>query len=527
MKPLTYSIARSAGIVGIFTLLSRLVGLYRDRLFASSFGAGDLLDAYYASFRFPDLIFNLLILGTLSVAFIPVFTEYFVKDREEANRISNSVLNFFFFGMSAVMLVLLFFVPDIAKVVAPGFTGVKMQNTITLTRIFLLSPVIFTASSVFSSILTAQKKFFIISLAPIIYNLGIIAGVKFLYPHFGLRGLGYGVIIGALGHLVIQAAAAARVGFSYRPVLDLKHPGVQKILRLFVPRIFGVDNSQLSLLIASIIGSTLASGSIAVFNFANNLQAVPIGIFAVSFAVAAFPSLSESFVRGDDKEFNHVLVKTMVNILFFALPISAMMLVLRAQITRVVLGSGHFDWEATRLTANTLGLFAVSIFAQSLTPLFSRAFYARHNTKTPVLIGLFCLAVNVLLSYLFGKHFGVLGLSAGFAVSSILNCAMLYFSLRRKIKHLDDAYLALSTLKIILAAVLMAIVIYVVLYYLGLYIPLDTGLHVLIQGGVGGIVGVAAFVGLSSLFDLEQTAFFWKFLKQKVWDKMLFRERVE
>jgi len=396
-----------------------------------------------------------------------------------------------------------------------------------MNRIFLLSPIIFTVSSVFSSILNGLKRFLIVSIAPIIYNLGIIIGVKYLFPHFGLRGLAYGVILGALGHLVIQAAAAIKSGFRYLAILDLKHPGVRKILKLFVPRIFGVDNSQFSLLIASIIGSTLASGSIAVFNLANNLQAVPIGIFAVSFAVASFPSLSESFVRKDDREFNHTLVKTMVNVLFFALPISAMMLVLRAQITRVILGAGNFDWEATRLTANTLGIFAISIFAQSLIPLFSRAFYARHNTKVPVVIGLGSMALNLAFSYYLSVHYGVLGLVSGFTLASILNAAALYIVLRRHVRHMDDAYLSYSVLKIILASVLSAIVIYIALYYLGLYIPLDTGLHVLIQGGLAGLIGTATFIGLSSLMDLEQTAFVWSFLKNRVWNKMLFRERVE
>jgi len=527
MNKVSYSIARNASIVGIFTLLSRLVGLYRDRLFASTFGAGDLLDSYYAAFRFPDLLFNLLILGTLSVAFIPVFTEYLVKDPEEANRIANTILNFFFFGMSALALIALAFVPQLAHLIAPGFTGVKYQNTVTLTRIFLLSPVIFTVSSVFGSVLNSVKKFLVVSIAPILYNLGIIFGVKFLYPHFGVSGLAYGVILGALAHLISQAIAAVYRGFSYKPILDLKHPGVRKILKLFVPRIFGVDNSQLSLLIASIIGSVLASGSIAIFNLANNLQAVPIGIFAVSFAVAVFPSLSESFVRKDDKEFNHTLVKTMVNILFFILPISAMILVLRAQITRVVLGAGNFDWQATRLTANTLGIFAISIFAQSLTPLFSRAFYARHNTKIPVIVGLISLALNLLLSYLLSLHFKVLGLTAGFSLASIFNAAVLYIILRMQIRHLDDKYLVSSILKIVLASILSAIVIYIALYYLGLVFPLDTGLHVLIQGGLAGLIGTAAFIGLSSLMDLEQVNFVWRFLREKVWNKMLFRDRLD
>jgi putative peptidoglycan lipid II flippase len=526
------SIVRAAGLIGFFTLLSRLVGLYRDRLFASHFGAGDILDSYYAAFRIPDLVFNLLILGTLSVAFIPVFTEYFHKDPEEANKISNTVLNASFLGMACIVLLLLFFVPEIAKLVAPGFTGKKLSETIILTRIFLFSPVIFTVSSVFSSVLNSLKRFLIVSIAPIIYNFGIIFGIIFLYPHFGIRGLAYGVILGALAHLIIQAAAVfyqrgqSRRHFVYHLEMDLKHAGVRKILRLFVPRIFGIDNSQFSLLIGSIIGSVLASGSIAVFNLANNLQAVPIGIFAISFAVASFPNLSESFAKKDDKEFNHIFVKTAINILFFALPISVLMLLLRAQIIRVILGSGNFDWQATKLTANTLGIFAFSIFAQSLIPLVARAFYARHNTKTPVIIGLVSMAFNLILSYILSRHYGVLGVVAGFSIASVFNFLALYMLLRRQLQHLDDNYLLYAVLKIIFASLLMAIVIYIALYYLGLYFVLDTGWHVFIQGFLAGIIGIAMFLLFSFLLDMEQTRFVFKFLKEKVWNKMLFRDTI-
>ena len=203
------------------------------------------------------------------------------------------------------------------------------------------------------------------------------------------------------------------------------------------------------------------------------------------------------------------------------------MLVLRAQITRVVLGAGNFDWQATRLTANTLGVFALSIFAQGLTPLFSRAFYARQNTKIPVVIGLISMVLNFILSYFLSRHFGVLGLASGFTIASIFNAWVLYIVMRRHIKHLDDKYLLYSVLKILLSTVLMAIAAYVALYYLGLLLPLDTGLHVLIQGFVAGMVGIAVFVGLSGWLALDQTTLVWTFLKNKVWNKMLFREKVE
>ncbi len=517
-----HSIVRAAGIVGLFSLFSRLLGMYRDRLFASTFGAGNTLDAYYAAFRIPDLVFNFLVLGTLSVAFIPVFTEYFVSDPKEANRIANTILNAAFIGMGAICIVLLFFVPEITRVIAPGFGGEKLQNTIVLTRLFLFSPVIFAVSSVFSSILNALKRFLLVSLAPIIYNLGIISGIVFLYPVFGISGLAYGVLLGALGHALIQVPGIFKAGFKYRPILHWRHAGVVKIAKLFVPRIFGIDVSQISLLIASIIGSTLAAGSIAIFNLANNLQTVPIGIFGLSFAIASFPNLSEAYALNDHSQFNSILKKTAVHILYFAIPTSILMLLLRAQIVRVILGTGLFNWTATVLTANSLGVFGLSIFAQALVPLFARAFYARHNTKTPVLIGISAMVLNAVLSWFLGRAYGVVGLAAAFSIASIFNMLALYFTLNlkagdpRKAGSAQKFAWQSAIIKICIATAFMGIAVHYVLIPLAEIFPLHSTIHVFMQGLIAGIIGMAVFFGASKLFGIEETEWAMQVVKKRI-----------
>ena len=253
-----FSVSKAALIVGFFSLLSRLVGLIRDRLFASQFGAGDTLDIYYAAFRIPDFIFNLLILGTLSVAFIPVFTELLTRDEEKAYKVANSILNFSFLAMAVICAGLMLAAEPITKLLVPGFTGQKFLDTVILTRIFLVSPIIFTISNIFSSILNSQKKFIIANVAPIMYNVGIIFGLLVLYPRFGLKGLGFGVVIGALLHLLVQIPEAIHFGYRWQPIVDLRDGHFKKILKLFLPRILGVDNSQISLLIGSVVGSVLA-----------------------------------------------------------------------------------------------------------------------------------------------------------------------------------------------------------------------------------------------------------------------------
>lgn len=498
------TIVKAASILAVFTLLSRLVGLYRDRLFASTFGAGDILDSYYVAFRIPDLVFNLLILGTLSVAFIPVFTEYFIKDKKEANDIANTVLTVTFIVMSALCGILFFFVPEITHLTAPGFTGVKFDNTVLLTRLFLVSPIIFTVSNVFSSVLNALRRFVLVSFAPIIYNFGIIFGVVYFYPRYGIIGLGYGVVLGAFLHLLTQMVGAVSAGFVLKPRMDIKHPGVRKILKLFLPRILGIDNAQMSLLIAGIIGSLLASGTVAIFNLANNLQAVAIGMFGISFAIAVFPNLSESYARKDETEFNRVLLRTAANILFFVVPISVLIIVLRFQIIRLVLGTGRFDLAATKLTANALGVFAISIFAQSISPLFSRAFYSRHNTITPVVIGLSTLSFNAIISFLMAKAFGEIGLVLGFSISNIINAALLFTFLRKRLVEFDDTYLIASALKILFCTFLLAVASYVSMRLFGWVTASNSSLVVLLQFVLASAIGTAVFIGAAFAVGLDE-----------------------
>lgn len=509
-----FSIAKASLIIGALTLASRLVGLYRDRLFASRFGAGDILDVYYAAFRIPDFVFNLLILGTLSAALIPVFGEYLIKNKKKANEIASTVLNVSTLGMLVLCFVLFLLASPLTKILVPGFPDGKFLDTLALTKILLISPVIFTISNVLSSVLNSQKRFFVVALAPILYNLGIIAGLLFFYPRLGLPGLAWGVIFGASLHVLVQLPEALRFGFRWQAVLNFRDQAMLKIARLFVPRIFGLDTSQISLIIGSVIGSILASGSIAVLNLANNLQAVPIGVFALAAAVASFPSLSEAYVKNDGHGYMRLLYRSMRQILFFIIPITILMLLYRAFIVRLAFGAGKFSWQDTILTFNTLGIFTFTLFSQSLTPLFSRAFYARQNTKTPVIIGLISMALNVLASYWLSLSLGVVGIAAGFSLASIFNCAVLFGFLRRSLYkdypfaktlvfELDSQFFR-SLAKIILASLLMGTAAYSLIYALSPLFNTQTTLGILLQSGISGLVAVAVFGFCGLILKIEE-----------------------
>ncbi len=513
-----FSVSKAALIVGFFSLLSRLVGLIRDRLFASQFGAGDTLDIYYAAFRIPDFIFNLLILGTLSVAFIPVFTELLTRDEEKAYKVANSILNFSFLAMAVICAGLMLAAEPITKLLVPGFTGQKFLDTVILTRIFLVSPIIFTISNIFSSILNSQKKFIIANVAPIMYNVGIIFGLLVLYPRFGLKGLGFGVVIGALLHLLVQIPEAIHFGYRWQPIVDLRDGHFKKILKLFLPRILGVDNSQISLLIGSVVGSVLAAGSISVFNLANNLQAVPLGVFAISTAVAVFPLLSELFAKGNEEIFAKNLAGAVNQILFFLIPFTILVLLFRAHIVRLAFGAGKFNWEDTILTFNTLGMFSLSLFAQGLSPLFARAFYARQNTKTPVVVSLLTMVLNAWLAYYLGKTYGVVGMAAGFSIAAAFNAGLLYLLLRKILVknislgaiHNIESDIINRTIKITVTSVLMGLVGYATLYLLAPWFNTHTTTGLLMQSGISFIACLVVFAVVGWYLRIHQVVNFFQ-----------------
>lgn len=499
-----FTVGKAALIIGVLTLLSRLVGFFRQFLFASKFGLSDTLDIYVAAFRIPDTIFNLLILGTLSAAFIPVFSSYYLKDKQHAMEIASTVLNTALLGMLALSTLLFIFAHPLTKLIVPGFDGEKLAQTVVLTRLMLISPIIFTASNVFSSILSSFKRFIAVNVAAILYNVGIIIGLILFYPTMGMLGLGLGVILGALLHAGIQFPAIYKLGFRWQPILNLKDKGVRQILKLFIPRIFGLDISVISLLIASFVGSLLAEGSIAAYTLANDLQAVPLGIFALSTATVLFPILSENFAQNDEERFLKNLQRAVTQILLFIIPISIWMLLFRAQIVRFIYGHGEIGWEQTILLFNALGVFTLALFSQSLVPLFARAFYARQNTKTPVIIGLFSMIINAISSYALAINYGVVGIVAGFAIASFCNCAMLFlilrFQLHKKlpatIMHAMDLYLLKDITKIVSAALFSGVISYGYLYLIEPFINTRTTLGIFIQVSFAGTAGLLAYIML-------------------------------
>ncbi len=510
------TIAGGAIIISFFSILSRLLGLIRDRLLASTFGAGDTLDVYYAAFRLPDLIFNTLVLGALSAAFIPVFLEYWHKNKEESWEIASSILNILLIVLFILGGLFFIFAPFlISHLVAPGFGLEKQVMTVRLTRIMLISIFFFTASNLAGAILNSFKKFLAYSIAPVMYNLGIIFGIIFLVPLLGEIGLAFGVVLGSFLHLLVQIPSLLKTGFSWKPVFNFKHKGVRKVGLLMLPRTFALAVNQVNRLVITNIASTLTVGSIAVYNLADNLQSFPIGIFAIPLAIACFPYLSESAAKNEKEKFAVHFSVTLRRVIFLIVPTSLFIFFLRAQIVRLVLGAGHFSWRDTILTLKTLGYFSLSLFAQALIPLLARAFYALQDTKTPVFIGFLSVGFNLIFALCFTQTLGTPGLALAFSLASIINFLLLYIFLRKKLKWFDEKKIIFSFFKILIISLIAVFFLQIAKTIMGHLVNMRTFSGVFCQFIVAGLVGLVVYLFLAILLKCEEIEVLRLFLGKK------------
>jgi len=515
----------SSLIIAIFSLLSRILGVLRNNLLASTFGAiganaTSSLDSYYAAFRVPDLIYNLLIAGTISAAFIPIFSAYLNKrSKKEAFDFANSLLNILFILLLAIAFVAFIFAPQMIRCFTIGFAPEKTAITIKLTRVMLLSPIFFGLSSFFGSILNSFKRFFFYSLAPVLYNLGIIFGILVLTPRFGLFGVAYGVLIGAFLHLVNQFLAAYfQTGFRYRPILRLRDNDLKKIGKLVVPRILGLSADQINLITDTLFGSMLVAGSVTVLNLANDLQQLALGIVSVSLAIAVFPVLADLFNQERDDEFKVLVQDKIRQILFLIIPMAVGLLILRIQVVRLIYGYGKFGqgWASTVTTASTLGAYVVSYPAAALIPILARSFYARQNTMIPLITSFIAVVINIVLDLLFMRPLGVAGLALATSIALIVNFVLLLTLLSRQLKKFDYNDLFWSVGKIAVISLIMAGFIQLGKNIIGILVNMDTIIGVFLQLAISCGLGAAAYLGFSYLFRSQELRFFLKKIKKKI-----------
>ncbi len=524
-KPIS-SIGEGAFLLGTFTLLSQVFGLFRDRLLANVFGAGKELDIYYAAFRFPDLIFVTVASLVAMAVLIPYLSDAKSKGREFFDTLVSDLFLCFTFAILVVSVVFFFLMPMLVSKAFSGFTGREINEVILLARIILLSPILLGFSNLLGSVAQVYDRFIAYALAPALYNLGIIAGTFFLVPTLGISGVAIGVALGALFHVSIQGLplrgiVSIRELIKFRETLSTAFGRIKKIVLISIPRTIALSSSNLALLGLLSIGSFLGAGAISAFTFGNNLQSVTVSIIGISFATAAFPVLSNLFRMGELDKMRVELVHTARKVIFFTVPAAVFLVVFRAHIVRLILGSGQFSWADTRLVAAALAIFALSLSFQSLYHLFIRTLYAVGDNKKSFLSSIAGALVMILVAFFWYRWsiidptpqfvlssllkvadvpgIQMLALPIGFVFGTIVEALVLWVIVERKIHFSRELWKPIF--HSLGAGIIGAAASYMVLQYTGAFFALNKFVGLLMHAFVGGVVGIA--VSIATLILLE------------------------
>jgi len=537
-----HGINEAALLLGGFAFMSQLLGLVRDRTLAHIVGAGPMLDVYYAAFRIPDFLY----LSIASLASITVLMPFLVNkmsnntdNMDGARNFMNNVFSAYMLFMITASVLIAIFMPVIASYIAPGFSEVQTKLLITTSRIMLLSPIFIGLSNLIGTVTQLFKNFLVFSLSPIFYNLGILFGVIFLYQKLGVYGLAVGVIIGAIMHFLIQVPVVIKHNFFPKFIKKIDWHEILQVVKLSAPRTLTLSCNSLAFIFLIAMASTLKEGSISLFTFAYNLQSVPVGIIGISYSVAAFPVLVKSYFAKDMDNFIKQIVSAAKQIIFWSMPVIMLLIVLRAQIVRVVLGSSTFSWSDTRLTAASVSLFVISLVSQGLVLLFVRGYYAAGNTKKPLLINVSSSIMVIILANIFiyiFRHYPVilakletilrvgdvpgtimLALPLAYAIGSLLNAFLIWFSFKKDFINSKEIDLSETFIESTISAVTMGIVAYVFLGVFDNVFNINTGLGIFLQGFLSGILGIISGIVVLIIFKNEELFDLVKALKNKFW----------
>lgn len=499
--------------------VSRILGLLRDRLLAAQFTPGEL-GVYYAAFRLPNMIFELLVMGALATAFIPVFTAHLTtKGTKDAFAMASSVINIglLIFGIFSVPMVI--FAKQLCHLLAPGFDTNQITLMASFTQIMILAQVFpLIIGNFFTGILQSCRNFLLPALAPIVYNLGIIIAILTLTPFIGLYAPVIGVVLGAIFFAVIQVPTVVALGYKHDLRFSWSDQGTREVGKLMLPRTLGLAVSQIDTTIDLVLSTLLGASAVTVFNFALHLQQLPIGLFGASIAQATLPSLSSYFAQKNLDEFKKIFISSFHQILFLVIPFSAILVVLRIPMVRLVFGASVlFDWESTVATGKTLAFFSLSLFAQALVHLLARTFYAMHDSRTPVVIGAFSVIINTVLSLLFilVYHYQVWSLGLSSSIASIVNMIFLLIFLDRKVGSISRFQLLFPAFKIFLAGLVAGIALYIPIKLLDqLVFDTTKTISLIMLTGVSTVIGLSVYIFFAWFLEVPQVAILTKIFQR-------------
>lgn len=509
------SIKQAVGILFVTVLISNGLGLIRNIIIANrvgvTYGSIGALDQYYAAFIWPDLLYNLIIVGALTSAVLPVLATLEVNNEQGRFwQTYNTILSTALLVLVLALIVLFFLLPWLVPILVPGFTPDERQLTSQLAQAMLLSPLFFTVSQLSTSALQAKKRFLAPALAPIIYNLAIISGAL-LIPQYGLSVLVVGVVLGAAGHFLIQVPAMIGLGWRFRTRIAFNDPQINKILKLMLPRAVALTGNQLLLLVFYRLASNFPDGSIAIYRLTDDLQTAPVLLLANTLAMAVLPDFVRRIAKNNHQEMEELLGKTLRLMIWLFLPLTTFILINRTAIVDLYLAVGHaVDFREVGLAADTLAMFVLSLVFQAGVLILVRAYFARQETLRPTIFSLFSLMISLSVAWWSASYtdWGVVGLAGAFSAGSLLNVILLWHGLRLPLKiiwrdwqgQLNLAMILFGTLLVATAA---SVFERVGMIFSGLFLIGPSGAN-LIELVVGFILSVVIYLIWSKVSNLEQ-----------------------
>lgn len=498
-------ILSSAIILSLMIIVSRLFGFLRYRTLATFF-AKEELDLFLASFRLPDFVFEVLITGALTSAFIPLFIKY-EKNKEELSTSISSIINVMMAGLFFFILLMFLAAPLVIPALTPGFSSDKISTIISLSRFLLIAQLPFLVlGNILSGMAQANKIFIVTAIAPILYNVGIVTGTVFLSHSWWIYGPAVGVSLGALLFLLVQIPTVFVINFRFR-WLTVRRAVVKEFIHLFLPRVFSVITTQIDLTIDLVLATLLGSGSYTIFFFAQHLQLFPVSFIGMAFGQASLPYLSDLYKENKLLEIKKIFVDSALQILFLTVPLSFFFVFARTPIVRLFFGGEKFDWEGTVKTAKTLSYFAFSLPFHALFYFITRSFYALYDTKTPFIVNLFSVAVNTILSVLFVFVFRwpIWSLALSFSLAITFNIFLLLALFYRKIQTFALSYLFKQSVKIYGAGFFASLCAYPIMKLTdGLILDTTRTINVFFLLVITGLLFFLVYFFLAWFFNIEE-----------------------
>lgn len=509
------NILSAAFVIMATIIFSQILGLIRQRLLVSIFGASDILGVYLVSTRLPEFLFQLIIASALTSAFIPVFSDYLSKGKEEeAKKIASTLLFLSLIIFTILSLFLFIFAYNLSQILAPGFSPKEIELMTNLTRVIIFGEILYLVGSFLSAISQSYNHFFIPGIAAALYNLGIIIGILLFYPVLGIFSAAYGVILGSLIFILAQIPLMRQLKMSFNPSVSLafvRNSGVMDVFKLIWPRTLSIAIFQLGTLITVTLVSFLPNPgrNYVIFDYAQTLAFAPVALIGQAIAQAALPILAKEKERLSD--FKVTFITSFNQLFYLILPISALFLVLRIPLVRLIFGASQFDWQATVLTGSTLAYFSISLFAQGLVYLVSRGFYALQDTKTPLIIGAFTTLIMIIVASacVFIYHLGIESIAFSYSVGSILNFLILFVFLDIKVGGFPRKDFLISLAKIVTATFFTAIAIYIPIKLLDqLVFDTTKTINLILLTGISSLAGLSLYLFLTWLFNVREALHF-------------------